>query len=100
MSIAFINAVDPAAAGCANAFVREKKLTKARIQCEAEHAMPRGVDHHCAGAVYEIARSNLIDAFLQAIFDAAVRRMVRDPAMDGEDRADAGIDVDVGRPIE
>ena len=64
------------------------------------HAVACRVHHHCARAIDEVARGNLGAALLQAIFERAVFAVRGDFAMDGEDRTDTGIHIDVRRPVQ
>src|SRR5438132_7903365 len=84
LRIAFIDAVDLAPHRRPNIFVGKQKLTKARIERETVYPVPGRVDHHRARPINEIARSDLVDAFLKAIFDSTVRRMVCNPLMNRE----------------
>src|SRR5678815_4641651 len=89
--VSFVDAVDPSPTRNADVFVGKEKLAKARVQGKTIYAMPGGIDHHGARTINEIAGSHLVDAFLQAVFDTPVRRVVRHASMDREYRANAGI---------
>src|SRR5437868_3796319 len=95
--VALIDAVNFPAARRADIFVRKKEFSEARIESEAMNAVAGRIDHHRARAVNEVTRGNLIAAPLKTVFDITVGRMIRNSSMDGEDRADAGIHIDVRR---
>src|SRR5215470_5418225 len=62
--------------------------------------MSRRVYHHRARAINEIPGGNLVDAFLKAILEAPIGRVVRNSTVNRENRSDAGIDVDVRRSVQ
>src|SRR5215831_14074489 len=84
MQVTFIDAVDLAARRRPDVFMGEKKLTETRIECESIHAMTGRVHHHRTRAINEVSSGNLVYTFLQTIFNASVRRVVRDSPMNRE----------------
>ena len=71
-------------------FVRKEELTEARIERESLDAMARRVDHHRAGPINKVSGCDLVNALLEAVFEAAIGRMVSDSAVNREDGFDAG----------
>src|SRR5262245_37752776 len=93
--VTFVDAVDLAAHGRSNVFVRKKKFTEARIERKSVNTMAGRVDHHRARAINKVARGDLLDAFLQAVFKTAIRRVVGYSPVNRKYGSDTGIDVDV-----
>src|SRR5438552_3832901 len=79
--VAFVDAVDPAAAWSADVFVGKKELPQARIQRETVNAVAGGINHHCARAVNEITGGDLLGTLLQTIFDTSIGGVVCDSSM-------------------
>src|SRR5262245_33794584 len=97
--VSFVDAVTLAALRNANVLVRQQEFAERRIEGEAMHSAARGVDEHRARAVDDVSRGDLVTTLLEAIFQLSVLPG-RPLAMDGEDRAEARVDVDVGRAVE
>src|SRR5437870_11391563 len=100
MHVPFVDAVNLSARRRANIFVGKKKLAQAWIERESMNAVSGGVNHHRARAVDKIARSDLVRALLQAVFERAVFVIFGDLVMDGKDRSNTGIDIDIGRSVQ
>src|SRR5687768_16080330 len=100
MVVAFVDAVDSSSNGCPDVFVGKQKLAEARVQRKAVDPMARRIDHHRAGSINEVARSNLLDSLLKTIFKTAVGGMVRHPAVYRKYGSDAGVDIDVRGTVQ
>src|SRR3989442_1403279 len=100
MHVPFVDAVNLSARRRANIFVGKKKLAQAWIERESMNAVSGGVNHHRARAVDKIARSDLVRALLQAVFERAVFVIFGDLVMDGKDRSNTGVDIDIGRSVQ
>src|SRR6184192_3160957 len=96
MHVPFVDAVDLSAPGGTDVFVGKEELAQAGIQRKSMNAVSGRVNHHRARAIDEIARSDLVAALLQAIFEGAVFVVLGDLAMDRKNGSDTGIDVDIG----
>src|SRR5262249_4029976 len=98
--VAFVDAIDLAACRRSNVFMRKKNLSEAWVERESVDAMAGCIHHHRARAVNEVAGGDLVTAFLQAVFETAVRRVVRYSPVNRKYSSDAGIDVDVRRSVQ
>ena len=79
--------------------MRQQELADGRIEREAVHALSRRVDQHRARAVHDVPRGDLLAARLEHVGHGAAAFHAH-PAIDAEDGADRGVDVDVGGAVE
>src|SRR5207244_11451817 len=96
----FVYAFNLSRARGAKSFVGKKKLGQAWIERESNNAGSGGVNHHRARAVDKIARSHFVRTLLQAVFERAVFVIFGDLVMDGKDRSNTGVDIDIGRSVQ
>ncbi len=99
LPVAFVDAVHPALLGALNVLVRQEELTEGRVECEAVHAVPGRVHHHCARTVDEVSGGHLHVAGLETILNIAVVTR-SNPPVNRENRTDADVHVDVRGAVE
>ena len=85
--------------GDADVGMRQQELANGRIEREAVRPLPRGVHHHGARAVEDVAGRHLTAPRLQHVLHLATRA-ARDLPEHGEDRTHGHIHVDVRRAVE
>ena len=95
--VALVGAVDGPPLRDADALVGEQELADRRVEGEAVDAAAGGVDEHGARPVDEVPGAQLLAARPQEARGGGVGRAGR--AVDGEDRADADVHVDVGGAV-
>ena len=97
--VALVHAVVLADPGRDDAGMGEQKLADRGIEREAVHPLPRRVHQHRARPVHHVAGGDLLAPRLQHVAHRAPALHAH-PAVDAEDGADRGIDVDVGGAVE